>query len=70
MAAPFVQGKLRDEFLVVTIESECAHCGLPIKIELDSDMNIGPIEKGSAPLVFQPEIDWYEFREPNICDAY
>ena len=70
MAAPFVQGKLRDEFLSVIIESECGHCGQPIRIELDSDMNIGSIEKDSTPLVFEPDVDWSDFKEPNICDAY
>ncbi len=70
MATPFVQGRLRDERLVVKIESECAHCGRRLKIVLDSEMKILSVSEGAEPMVFQPDVNWAHFDEPNIIHAY
>ncbi len=70
MAMPFVQGRLRDEQLVVKIESECAHCGRRLKIVLDSEMKILSVSKGAEPMVFEPDVNWAQFDEPNIIHAY
>jgi hypothetical protein len=37
---------------------------------LDSDMVFGNQSPGSVPLVFMPQIDWGNFKEPNIIDAF
>jgi hypothetical protein len=70
VATPFVQGRLRESALSVEIISSCAHCGDPIRLEVDSELNIQVIEGGPKPLVFEPEIDWSTFAEPNIINAY
>ncbi len=70
MAAPFVQGRLRNEPLSVTIETECAHCARPLCITLDSEMKYHVEEVGAEPLVFEPHINWATFTEPNIIHAY
>jgi hypothetical protein len=70
MATPFVQGRLRKEMLSVDISTECAHCGQPLHLAVDSEMRHQVSEVGAAPLVFQPLIDWGTFSEPNIIDAF
>ena len=65
-----MQGQLRNEPLSVAIETECAHCGQPMHLTVDSDMRYQVSETGAEPLVFQPQIDWSNFTEPNIIDAF
>jgi hypothetical protein len=65
-----VQGRLREETLTVSVETECAHCGWPIRMTLDSALVPQIHEGGEEPLVFQPDVDWETFSEPNIIDAY
>ncbi len=52
------------------IESTCAHCGEPIRIEVDSELRFRVIEGGSEPLVFEPDVDWRTFAERSIINAY
>jgi hypothetical protein len=65
-----VQGRLRAEPLTVSIETNCKHCGRPIGIEMDSDLNYRLADADARPLVFMPDLDWGSFREPNIIHAY
>jgi hypothetical protein len=67
---PFVQGRLRDQNLSVSIESTCGHCERPLHITVSSDMRYQVREAGADPLVFMPDIDWASFTEPNIIHAY
>jgi hypothetical protein len=72
IATPFVQGRLRDEPLIVEIETECAHCGQPLHLTIDSDLRyqVRGADAGAEPLVFQPLIDWATFTDPNIIHAF
>lgn len=70
MATPFVQGRLREEHLSVTIRTRCAHCAQPLEITLDSKLNYAVSDETVAPLIFEPHINWAEFTEPNIIHAY
>ena len=65
-----MQGRLRQEYLAVTIETVCAHSGRPMRIALDSDMKLSAVDEGAEPRVFMPQVDWAHFSEPNIIDAY
>jgi hypothetical protein len=65
-----VQGQLRKSNLVVEINTTCAHCGRPIEIVVDSDLNYRIVEQGRTPLVFEPDVDWSRFKDPNIIDGY
>jgi len=65
-----VQGRLRKSSLEVEIETSCAHCESRMKIVVDSDLNYRILEGGPTPLVFEPEIDWSRFKDPNIIDGY
>jgi hypothetical protein len=67
---PFVQGQLRAENLSFRIQSECAHCGLPLHLELDSDLNYRVEEEGADPLVFVPMVNFETLEDPSIIDAF
>jgi hypothetical protein len=70
IATPFVQGRLREGSISVTINSICAHCDHPIEIQLDSDMNYKVTQENAGPLVFHPQIDWGSFSEANIISQF
>jgi hypothetical protein len=65
-----VQGHLRNSRLEVEIKSTCAHCGEVIELVVDSELNYRIEKGGPSPLVFEPEIDWSTFKDPNIIDGY
>jgi len=65
-----VQGRLRKEDLSVTVETECAHCARPMRIQIDNKLRHHAHDEGAEPLVFTPNIDWATFTEPNIIHAY
>jgi hypothetical protein len=54
----------------VGITTQCAHCGRPLHIEMDSKLKYQVTDEGAEPLVFLPDINWATFGEPNIIDAY
>ena len=70
MATPFVQGRLRNGPVTVTISTACAHCGQPLHVVVDSEMRSRVLEETAEPLVFEPEVNWEAFREPNIIHRY
>ena len=72
IATPFVQGGFRKEPLSFEIETECAHCGQPLHLTIDSDLRyqVHDADAGAELLVFQPLIDWATFTEPNIIHAF
>jgi hypothetical protein len=65
-----VQGHLRKSPLEVEIKSTCAHSGEAIELLVDSELNFRIQKGGPSPLVFEPEIDWSSFTDPNIIDGY
>ena len=67
---PFVQGQLRKEPLTFLIETRCAHCGQPIHIEIDSELNYRVQEEGAEPLIFAPVLDLHQIKDPSIIDAF
>ncbi len=54
----------------MVIETKCKHCGRPMNIEMDSNLNYHMEDEHARPLVFMPDINWAAFREPNIIHAY
>jgi hypothetical protein len=41
-----------------------------MEIVVDSELNYRIVKGGPKPLVFEPEIDWSEFKDPTIIDGY
>jgi hypothetical protein len=70
IATPFVQGRLRNEPLVVEIESECAHCGRPLHFSVSSALEWNVREHEANPLVFEPDVDFSHLTAPNIIADY
>ncbi|MFN2146234.1 MAG: hypothetical protein ACK2T7_12845 [Anaerolineales bacterium] len=52
------------------IESECAHCGEPLHLEVDSDLNYQVQTAGAAPVVYSPRVNFQMLEDPSIIDAY
>ncbi len=70
MATPFVQGRLREETLSVAIDTECACCGRPIGLEIDSDLRCRVLSDGASPLLTVPLVDPRRLKAPNIIDDF
>jgi hypothetical protein len=70
VAVPFVQGRLRGEWLSVRVKSECAHCQRPLHLEIDSELGSRVEETGAEPLVFAPMVDFEKLEDPSIIDAF
>ncbi len=66
---PFVQGHLRNEAVGVTIDSECAHCSRPMRLELDSELGCR-VADGTDPLIFVPLVNFERLKDPSIIDAF
>lgn len=67
---PFVQGRLRNEALCVEIASECAHCRLPLHLEIDSEARVRVVEAEAEPWICIPIVDFKKLRAPNIIDDF
>jgi hypothetical protein len=64
-----VQGCLRKERLSVQVSSHCAHCSEPLDLTIDSDLNVN-IHKDTEPLVFIPDVNFFELEHPSIIEAF
>ncbi len=65
-----MQGQLRKELLSFLIETQCAHCGQPITLEIDSRMQHRVFEAEARPILFIPHVDFARLKDPSIIDAY
>ena len=65
-----MQGHLRKSPLEVEIKTSCAYGGEAMELVVDSELNYRIPNDGPSPLVFEPEIDWSEFKDPTIIDGY
>jgi hypothetical protein len=65
-----VQGRLREEKLSATIETECAHCQKPFQLEIDSELNIQIQTPGADPVLFIPMVDFERLDDPSITDVF
>jgi len=69
-ATPFVQGQLRNERLSITVESECAHCGRSMAIDISSDLDYHLHGGGDGPIVFVPDVNLGALEAPSIIDDF
>jgi len=69
-ATPFVQGRLRNEQLTVTVRTECAHCKKPMELTIDSELNYSTVGNGCEPVVYAPDLDLFTLPEKNIINAF
>jgi hypothetical protein len=69
-ATPFVQGRLRNEQLSVTVNTACAHCGKPMKLKIDSDLSCKTEDDGCAPIIFLPDVDLIGLADESIIQSF
>jgi len=67
---PFVQGQLLGKLLTVTVTTECACCGEPIHLEIDSEARSRVVEAGARPITFVPDVDLSTLPDMSITDAF
>lgn len=65
-----MQGQLRRETLTCEIATECAHCGRPMHLEIDSRLGFRVMDEGADPRVFVPLVDFEKLEDPSIIDAF
>ncbi|MBN2387182.1 MAG: hypothetical protein JXB85_09185 [Anaerolineales bacterium] len=65
-----MQGRLRYENLSFTVKTECGHCGWPITLEIDSDLQYRVLEANAEPLVYAPMLDISRLEDPSIIDGF
>jgi len=65
-----VQGQLRKENLSFTLETQCAHCGKAIRIEIDSELKYSIADPLARPLIFVPMVNFSTLEDPSIIDAF
>ena len=56
--------------MVIQVDTECAHCKSPMRMEIDSDMNCHCPEPDCHPVIFVPDVDFSRLKDPNIIDAF
>jgi hypothetical protein len=64
-----VQGRLRKEYLTVEVSTRCAHCPQTLDLTIDSDMNVS-VRQDTEPMIFVPEVSFFELEDPSIIDAF
>jgi len=65
-----VQGKLQNRSISFIIESQCAYSGRPLRIEIDSDLNLRRVDAGAEPFIFVPSIDLGNIEQDSIIDIF
>jgi hypothetical protein len=64
-----VQGNLRNEYLKVTVKTECAHCSKSIQIEIDSNLQY-KVEEGCDPIIFVPDVNLFALEDDSIIESF
>lgn len=52
------------------VESGCATCARPVRIDVDQDLRWEVRDPGLRPLILEPSVDWSRFGEASILHAY
>ena len=56
--------------MICALLTSCAHCGQPIEMEIDSDLQYTIHSAGAQPVVFAPMVDFDTLEDPSIIDAF
>ncbi len=70
IALPSVQGRLTNRNLTAIVESQCAHCAEPIRVELTSELAYRVLSAGATPVVSSPLVDLRGLKDPSIIHAF
>ena len=61
---------MRQTALTVTVNTECAHCGRPMEIAIDSELNFRVREEGCSPLAFVPDVNVLTIKDKSIINDF
>ncbi|MCP4341489.1 MAG: hypothetical protein GY799_22060 [Desulfobulbaceae bacterium] len=61
---------MRNRNLTYTIDTICANSGRPIKIKLDSELNISGMTEGASPIYCLVLINTDKMKETSIVDVF
>jgi len=65
-----VQGQLTGRELTAVIETACAHCSRPIRVELTSSLGYRVTTPGAAPVISVPQVNFRRLKDPSIIHAF
>ena len=65
-----MQGQLIGKPISVNVTTECAHCGEPIHLEIDSEAQCRVVGSGANPITFIPDVDFSTLPDKCITDAF
>jgi len=51
------------------VSSRCAHCSETLELVIDSDLNVR-IRHDTEPLVFVPDVKFFELEDPSIIEVF
>ena len=52
------------------VSTECGHCGAPLHLEIDSELNYQVGEQEAQPLIYVPFVDFQKIDDPSIIDQF
>ena len=51
------------------MDSSCAHCSETLELTIDSDMKV-KVRQDTEPVVFVPEVNFFELEDPSIIEVF
>jgi hypothetical protein len=70
MATPFVQGQLLSRKVSIIIDTACAHSRRPMRLEVDSDLDVDVVEGSAETVLTAPLLNLAKLKDPSIIDAF
>ena len=67
---PFVQGRLTGRELTAVIETACAHCSRPMRVEVTSSLDYRVTTPGADPVISVPLVNFKRLKDPSIIHAF
>jgi hypothetical protein len=65
-----VQGQLTGRDLTAVIDTACAHCSRPMRIEVTSSLRYQVTVGGAAPVISVPLVNLKRLKDPSIIHAF
>ena len=65
-----MQGQLTDRELTAVIDTRCAHCAVPLRIEVSSSLGCRLASRDAAPVVSVPLVNLKRLKDPSIIHAF
>jgi hypothetical protein len=61
---------MKDKKTSCAVDTECHHCGQPMRLEMDSELETITAQDGAEPLLFVPLVDFDKLTTPSIIDPF